>query len=119
LHKVPPSDLAEAKPYQRAENGVVLFVRLTPKSSRDQIESVSRLDQRHCIIARVRAVPEKGKANHALCALVADWLSARPSGVSVRAGGKSRVKQVWIEGDADALTARLDALIAALNENKK
>ncbi|MBC8048963.1 MAG: DUF167 domain-containing protein [Chitinophagales bacterium] len=103
-------------PYQRAENGVVLFVRLTPKSSRDQVESVGGADDQFWVNARVRAVPENGKANEALCALVAEWIGSPPSTISLQAGGKSRAKQVLIAGDANKFAARLDERIAMLND---
>ena len=53
----------------------------------------------------MRAMPEAGRANAALEKLIAHWLSVPPSMVSVAHGGKSRMKQVAVEGDAEALVA--------------
>jgi uncharacterized protein YggU (UPF0235/DUF167 family) len=64
--------------------------------------------------ARVRALPEQGRANAALERLIAGWLKVPPSCVSVSQGGKSRTKQVLIEGDADALARLIAAKLAAL-----
>ena len=53
----------EARPWTAREKGVVLQVRLTPKSSRDALEGVEVLADGACVLkARVRAVPEDGKA---------------------------------------------------------
>jgi uncharacterized protein YggU (UPF0235/DUF167 family) len=62
------------------------------------------------LLARVRAAPKDGKANGALCALLAKTLDAPLSRVQLTAGGKSRLKQVAVTGDPDVLIARLRAL---------
>ncbi len=62
------------------------------------------------LAARVRSAPEGGKANEALCALLADRLDAPASQARVAAGSKSRVKQVAVSGDPAALIARLKTL---------
>ena len=64
--------------------------------------------------ARVRALPESGRANTALETLIARWLKLPPSSVKVAHGGKSRLKQVEIEGDAEALSRTIAARLAAL-----
>lgn len=54
--------------------------------------------------ARVTAPPVDGKANKALCKLIAKRLGVAPSKVSVVRGEKSRDKLVRIEGvDSAAL----------------
>jgi len=64
----------------------------------------------------VRALPEHGRANVALKRLVATWLEVPPSSVKVAQGGKSRTKQVLIEGGADRLAPLIDAKLAKLAE---
>ena len=64
--------------------------------------------------ARVRAVPEDGKANVALEALVADWLHVPRSTVTVIQGAKSRIKIVSIDGNAIGLSALVAARLAKL-----
>ncbi len=86
---------------RRTGAGIVLKVRLTPKSARDEIVGVETFGGETMLKARVRALPEEGRANAALERLVAGWLKVPPSFVSVTQGGKSRMKQVLIEGDAD------------------
>jgi uncharacterized protein (TIGR00251 family) len=94
--------------------GVSLKVRLTPKSSRDEIVGVEDFGGEAVLKARVRAIPEDGLANEALEKLIARWLKVPPSSVAVTQGGKSRAKQVTIEGHADALHRLIEARIAEL-----
>ncbi|BCG85142.1 UPF0235 protein [Mesorhizobium sp. 113-3-9] len=93
------------------ENGIDLFVRLTPKSSMDRLEGVeTSADGRSHLKARVRAVPENGAANQALEKLVAKTLGVPASAVSVVAGGTARLKTLRIAGDPEALAQRVQAL---------
>ena len=102
---------ADHRFHRRCEGGVELFVRLTPKSSRDEVEGVERsADGRAHLKARVRAVPEKGKANQALVRLLADTLRLPVRDLAVVAGETARLKTVRIAGDADAAEAALALL---------
>ena len=94
--------------------GLLLKVRLTPRSGRDAIEGVETFGAEAVLKARVRALPEEGKANQALSRLIAHWLRVPPSSVSVLQGGKSRLKQVLIEGDARTLALLIEPRLAAL-----
>jgi uncharacterized protein len=62
--------------------------------------------------ARVRALPDCGRANAALETLIAGWLKVPLSTVKVAHGGKSRLKQVSIEGNAEALSRLIAARLA-------
>ena len=64
--------------------------------------------------ARVKAPPEKGKANAALTALIAKWLDVARTDCDMVAGSKSRLKQLLIRGDADELMDRLASRAAKL-----
>jgi uncharacterized protein (TIGR00251 family) len=97
------------------EAGVMLKVRLTPKSGRDEVAGLEAFGEDAVLKARVRALPEEGKANQALVRLIAHWLRVPPSSVSVVQGGKSRLKQVLVEGDAAALARRIETRLAALS----
>jgi uncharacterized protein YggU (UPF0235/DUF167 family) len=101
-------------PFFRAhENGVDLFVRLTPRASKDTIGTVSvGADGRSHLGAYVRAVPEKGAANAALEKLVAAFLDVPRSMVSVVAGGTARLKTVRVTGDPKPFAKRLEKLTA-------
>lgn len=61
------------------------------------------------LASRVKAVPEDGKANAALEALIAKWLGVPKSQCQVVGGGKSRLKQVLARGDPRLLMERLKA----------
>jgi uncharacterized protein YggU (UPF0235/DUF167 family) len=89
-------------------------VRLTPKSSRDEVTGTADVPGGIALAARVRAAPEKGSANAALERLLAEWLGVPRTSVSVEAGGKSRVKSVRIAGDVRALEIRIEQLAAEL-----
>lgn len=99
---------------RRTATGVILPVRLTPKSSRDEIVGVEDFGGETVLKARVRALAEDGRANAALKKLVAKWLGVPPSSVNVAQGGKSRLKQIAVDGDAAELSARIAKRLAAL-----
>jgi len=69
-------------------------VRLQPRGSRDEL-----LGWRGDVLrAKVSAPPVDGKANQALCRLIAEQVGVPPSRVSVVRGEKSRDKVVRVEG---------------------
>lgn len=51
-----------------------------------------------------------GKANHAVCGLLADLLNRPRSSVSIVAGATNREKLLAVSGDAAALAAKLSSL---------
>lgn len=103
----------ENRPWRRIEGGVSLTVRLTPKSSRECIEGLRTDDAGATqLAARVRAAPDKGAANAALERLVAGWLGAAPSTVTITAGHTSRIKTVAVAGDTTALLRLLEDRLA-------
>ena len=96
--------------YRTVPDGIVLSVRLTPKSSRDGVDGVGALsDGTEVALARVRGLPEEGAANAALVALMAKTFHVPKSAVSIVGGGKARLKQVRIAADP----SRLAEVIAA------
>ncbi len=99
---------------RRSDRRIILAVRLTPKSSRDAIEGLEDFGGEAVLKARVRALPEQGRANAALVKLIASWLKLPPSQVSVAQGAKSRVKHVAIEGDAERLTSLIESRLSEL-----
>lgn len=96
--------------YRRDAGGILLSVRLTPRSGRDSIDGVGRLpDGRAVALARVRALPADGEANAALLALVAKRLRVPRSAVTIVSGHTARVKQVRIAGEADGIAREIDS----------
>ncbi|RUV62984.1 DUF167 domain-containing protein, partial [Mesorhizobium sp. M5C.F.Ca.IN.020.14.1.1] len=54
-------------PFRLRDDGVEMFVRLTPKTAMDRLEGIEiSADGRSRLKARVRALPENGAANQAL-----------------------------------------------------
>lgn len=79
-------------------------VRLRPRGHRDELLGI--VDG--VLQARVSAPPVDGKANRALCKLIAKRLRVAPSRVAVARGEKSRDKLIRVEGvDRDSLLAAL------------
>ena len=98
-------------PWRVSGDAVLLSLRLTPKSSRDAVEGVEALsDGRSVLKARVRAVPEDGKANDALLRLLARTLDVPVRALSLSSGATGRTKTIRIEGAPEAVEARLQAL---------
>ena len=98
-------------PWRKTLEGVAIACRLTPKGGRDAIDGVATLsDGARVLLARVRSAPEDGKANEALCALIAAKLGIAGSKVRLTAGAKSRVKQISVVGDPADLLGRLEGL---------
>ena len=94
------------RPWRYSGEALVISVRATPKAAEDRIEGIVTLaDGRTVLRARVRAAPEKGKANAALEALLAKALGVPKSTVSVIAGGTARLKSVRVAGSPDFLAA--------------
>ena len=86
-------------------------VRLTPRGGRDALEGWAQgADGTSHLKARVRAVPEDGKANAALVALLAASLDVPKSAVRIASGASGRLKRVEIAGDGKVLAARLEGL---------
>jgi hypothetical protein len=69
-------------------------VRLRPRGHRDQLMGMAD----GVLLARVAAPPVDGRANKALCRMIAKRIGMAPSKVSVVQGEKSRNKLVRVEG---------------------
>lgn len=75
-------------------------MRLRPRAHKDELIGIHE----GALQVRVSAPPVDGKANKALCRLIAKRVGVAPSRVSVVRGEKSRDKVVQVEGiDAKAL----------------
>lgn len=80
-----------------------IAVRLRPRGKSDEL-----LGMRDGVLqARVSAPPVDGKANRALCRLIAKRVGVAPSRVTVVRGQKSRDKLVRVDGADDAGLKRM------------
>ncbi|WP_346906551.1 DUF167 family protein [uncultured Roseibium sp.] len=94
--------------WRHAGDGLLVDIRLTPKSSKDGIDGIDRLADGRCVLkARVRAVPEKGAANAALIKLIAKAVGLPKSAIDLESGSTSRIKTLRLTGDGDRLSAVL------------
>jgi uncharacterized protein YggU (UPF0235/DUF167 family) len=89
-------------------------VRLTPRGGKDAIGGIKSGADGDYLQARVRAVPEDGKANAALIELLAKATGLAKSSLRISAGASSRLKTVHVAGDTSALTDRLTAWLKRL-----
>lgn len=79
-------------------------VKLQPRGRADELLGFAD----DVLRARVSAPPVDGKANKALCRLIAERAGVAPSRVAVVRGAKSREKLVEVQGvDPEVLAARL------------
>jgi uncharacterized protein (TIGR00251 family) len=77
-----------------------LTVRLQPRARRDEVVG----ERNGAIVVRVTAPPVDGRANDALCRLIAKVAGVAPSRVQVVRGHTSRDKVVRVDGiDAETL----------------
>ena len=96
------------------ETGLSLFVRVTPRSSKDAIEGVTvdaAGDAR--LAVRLRAVPEDGKANKALVALLAKSWKIPKSAITIAAGETQRQKTLRLAVPPESLAETLAGIDAA------
>lgn len=85
-------------------DGVLIDIKAVPGAKRDEVAGV--LGER--LKVRVSAPPEGGKANRAVCALLAGVLGVRSNRVEVVAGHANPQKTVRVTGvDAGEVLARL------------
>ena len=88
----------------RPVTGVKLSVRVQANARRDELVEV----REGVLLVRVAAPALDGRANRALCRLLAKRLGVGPSSVTIARGQRSRDKLVQVEGvDQAALDAAL------------
>ncbi len=101
------------RPWKKFDDHVRLAIRLTPNGGRDAIDGIELDGEGGMLLkARVTAVPEKGKANEALIALVAKSLGIAKSSVTIASGDTARKKILRIDGDPEDLIEKLERLLA-------
>jgi uncharacterized protein (TIGR00251 family) len=85
------------------DGAIEITVRVVPRASRDRIEG----QYNGALKVRLAAPPVDGRANNALCELLADRLKVPVSAVRIVAGQNSRTKRVSILGLSRAQLAAL------------
>jgi len=72
----------------------ILFVSAKPRASKDEVGDF--VDG--ALHVKLRALPEKGSANEALIALLADYFDLAKSDVEILSGGGSKKKKIRLRG---------------------
>lgn len=99
-------------PCRCVAGGIDLFVRVTPNARLDRIEGFeTRDDGTEILHIRVRAVPDRGKANAAVIALLAKSLGLPKSTVRLKSGETARLKTLFLPGDAHELAQAIAKLV--------
>ncbi|MDQ1187255.1 DUF167 domain-containing protein [Agrobacterium larrymoorei] len=99
------------QPWKAVQRHVELRVRLTPSGGRDAIDGVETDAEGQAYVkARVTAVPEDGKANKALIALLSKTLKISKSSISFVSGETSRKKILRLEGEPEDIVIKLQKL---------
>jgi len=101
-------------PFRTTAGGVELYVRLSPKASKDDVSGLKDFDGKTYVQARVRAVPEDGKANKAVVELIAARLGVPKTSIALASGHSSRLKTLSISGDAPALEQKVIAWLRSI-----
>jgi uncharacterized protein len=81
-------------PAERVAPAGTLKVRLQPRAGRDEIVG----ERAGALVVRLTAPPVDGRANEALCRLLARRLGVAPTRVTLLRGARSRDKVVRVEG---------------------
>jgi len=88
---------------------MLIRVKAVPGARRSEIAGVLGEGAQARLKVRVSAPPEGGKANKAICKLVAGAMGVKPRDVSVAAGQTNPEKTLRIEGvDAERVVRLLD-----------
>jgi hypothetical protein len=88
-------------------NEAILQVRVTPRSSRDEVVGW----REGVLVVRLKAPPVDGQANEALCRFLARRLKLMQADVELISGATSRTKRLRLTGISEiTLRERLDTL---------
>ncbi|WP_419898558.1 DUF167 domain-containing protein [Roseomonas sp. USHLN139] len=96
--------------WRQVEGGVELRVKAQPKARRAGLLGwMEGVDGKRLKLA-VHEAPEDGRANRAVCALLAAALHVPPSAIAVVQGASAREKTCRIAGDPARLAEQLESL---------
>ena len=101
---------------ESGDGSVVLRLHVQPGAGRTAVQG------RHgdALKVRVAAPPEKGRANDACTALVAELADVKPAAVELVAGATSRAKRFRVAGvEVDELVRRLELALEEASGNAR
>jgi uncharacterized protein (TIGR00251 family) len=101
------------EPWRYSTEGISVALRVIPRGGRDDIDGVETLaNGRSVLKVRVRAIADDGEANRAVTELLAKVLGVPKARLKLLSGATSRLKQIAIEGDPNALGEALRKAVA-------
>ena len=104
-------------PYRKVRGGILVDVRVTPKSASTRLAGLYvAADGQVSLAVKVTAPPDKGKANAAVIAVLAEAFGQPKSTLSLASGETGRRKTVHISGDPDSIAASIDAALKTVSE---
>jgi uncharacterized protein (TIGR00251 family) len=107
--QAPLRDEAEASWIRRRGERLIVAIKAVPGAARSGLAGL----RDGCLLVRVAAPPEKGKANDELIACLAKSLGISKTAIELVAGGSSRRKQVALPVESEALLRSLAASTGA------
>jgi uncharacterized protein YggU (UPF0235/DUF167 family) len=96
--------------WRAVPDGVRVTVKVQPKSRRPGVQGRGVSAQGACLRIGVSEAAEGGRANWAVCGVLAGMLRVPAGTVAVSLGQTSRDKILHVAGDSDALVRLLEAL---------
>jgi hypothetical protein len=96
--------------WRAGSNGVTVMVKVRPRSRRPGVHGVQESAAGPRLQIAVTEAAEDGKANRAVCALLADALHRPQSAVQIVSGAAHREKLLSVSGDSAALADLLRSL---------
>lgn len=100
--------LVTRTPISITEDGVTVAIRVSPRARSSRIDgTVADEKGNYAVKIAVTSVPEDGKANAAVIALLAKSWRIPKSSITIQSGAAARMKILRIKGDATALTQRI------------
>jgi uncharacterized protein YggU (UPF0235/DUF167 family) len=99
------------QPWREVGGAVILGVRATPRSSRDDVGGCWRdAEGQSWLSVKVRAAPDDGAANKAVIVALAKALALPKSSITLDHGAASRLKRFKIVCKANEIDSRLREL---------
>ncbi len=89
-------------PFKITESGLLVNIRLAPKARDNKIIGITDIaDSKKAVKVSVNAIPEDGKANKALIALLAKTWKIPKTSMSLVSGHTNKNKTLLIEGGGE------------------
>ena len=105
-------------PLRPGKGGLLLSVRVTPKSARDEVAGLyTAADGAVSLAVKVSAAPDRGKANKAVIEALARACRMPKSAFSLVAGETDRNKTILVTGNPAGVEALIARSVNAGKEN--